>query len=611
MTSTASLYLAYKTEEEYKLLPRFSRVWLIFLAVIFLCTYTVNAQSDSLISEKGTIITSALKDSLNDSEKLSSDSSTKKVRIDSLRNIVEGYPVIVNLTDTLFVVHSSIGESSPKKRAKNITNKIIQLQKDDFVKIDSILVVETDNTFDIVYGEAIIIKISSADAAWYDKSQSDLANELSVKIKESIIKSKEEHGLVKLLQRIGLALLVLVILRLVFWLIGKGNTFLFGYITKQEGKLSRKLSYGDYTFLTPERIMRSNLFALKILRWFLYALFAYFALSIIFNIFPFSRAWSHALFQLIWTPLKDTMIAAWEYLPNLFTVVVIIFVMKYFIRFIKYIFAEIETEKLKISGFYSDWARPTFALVRLMLYAFTLVLIFPYLPGSDSDIFKGVSIFIGVLLSLGSSSAVGNMIAGLMITYMRPFKIGDRIEIAGVSGDVVEKTLLVTRLKTSKNEVITIPNSSILSGNTKNYTLKANEEGLIIHTTVTIGYDVPWKDVYRALIDAALNTEMILKEPQPFVLQTSLDDFYVSYQINAYTKEASRQARLYSYLHQNIQNVFNERAIEILSPHYRADRDGNMTTIPADYLPRDYKPPSFKVSVEKDEKRQNSDDPKG
>ncbi|MGB5481618.1 MAG: mechanosensitive ion channel family protein, partial [Eudoraea sp.] len=247
----------------------------------------------------------------------------------------------------------------------------------------------------------------------------------------------------------------------------------------------------------------------------------------------------------------------------------------------------------------------------LMLYAFTLVLIFPYLPGSDSDIFKGVSIFIGILLSLGSSSAVGNMIAGLMITYMRPFKIGDRIEIAGVRGDVVEKTLLVTRLKTPKNEVITIPNSSILSGNTKNYTREANEEGLIIYTTVTIGYDVPWKDVHRALIDAALNTEMILQEPKPFVLQTSLDDFYVSYQINVYTKEASRQARVYSNLHQNIQNVFNERGIEILSPHYRADRDGNMTTIPADYLPGDYKPPSFKASVEKDEKRQNSDDPKG
>jgi len=160
---------------------------------------------------------------------------------------------------------------------------------------------------------------------------------------------------------------------------------------------------------------------------------------------------------------------------------------------------------------------------------------------------------------------------------------------------------LVTRLRTPKNEVITIPNSSVLSGNTINYTSEANERGLIIHTTITIGYDVPWKNIYQALIDAALKTEMILKEPKPFVYQTSLDDFYVSYQINAYTKEASRQARLYSILHQNIQDVCNERGIEILSPHYRAERDGNMTTIPAHYLSKEGKAPSFKVKPGKDE----------
>jgi small-conductance mechanosensitive channel len=275
--------------------------------------------------------------------------------------------------------------------------------------------------------------------------------------------------------------------------------------------------------------------------------------------------------------------------------------MKYFIRFIRYIFSEIETEKLKVPGFYSDWARPTFGIIKLFLYAFMIVLIFPYLPGSDSAIFKGVSIFIGVLFSLGSSSAVGNMIAGLMITYMRPFKIGDRIKIAGVAGDVVEKTILVTRVRTPKNEIITIPNSSVLSGNTVNYTSETNETGLIIHTTITIGYDVPWKIVHQALIDAALKTDMILQDPKPFVRQTSLDDFYVSYQINAYTKEASKQAYLYSCLHQNIQDVCNEIGIEILSPHYRAGRDGNMTTIPAQYLSKGYKAPSFKVKLEKDE----------
>ena len=193
------------------------------------------------------------------------------------------------------------------------------------------------------------------------------------------------------------------------------------------------------------------------------------------------------------------------------------------------------------------------------------------------------------------------MVAGLVITYMRPFKIGDRIKIGDITGDVIEKTMLVTRIRTIKNEEITIPNSSVLSGNTTNYSTNANTQGLIVHTTVTIGYDVPWKDMHQALIDAALKTEFIMPDPKPFVLQTSLDDFYVSYQINAYTREASKQAVIYSNLHQNIQDICNERGIEILSPHYRAARDGNNITIPAGYLPKDYKAPTFGITISKDE----------
>jgi small-conductance mechanosensitive channel len=233
-----------------------------------------------------------------------------------------------------------------------------------------------------------------------------------------------------------------------------------------------------------------------------------------------------------------------------------------------------------LSGFHADWAMPTYSIVRFILYAFMFVLIFPYLPGSDSNIFRGVSVFLGLLISLGSSSVIANMMAGLVITYMRPFKIGDRIKIGEISGDVLEKTLLVTRIKTVKNEIVTIPNSSILTGNTTNYTVLSKAEGLIIHTTLTIGYDVPWNNVHEALIEAALKTKMILKNPKPFVLQTSLDDFYVSYQLNAFINKPVKQALIYSNLHQHIQDVFNEKGIEILSPHYRAERDGNMSTIP-------------------------------
>jgi small-conductance mechanosensitive channel len=191
-------------------------------------------------------------------------------------------------------------------------------------------------------------------------------------------------------------------------------------------------------------------------------------------------------------------------------------------------------------------------------------------------------------------------VAGLVLTYMRLFKIGDRVKIGEVVGDVIEKSMLVTRVRTIKNEIISIPNSTVMNSHTVNYSSDAPEKGLIIHSTVTIGYDVPWKDMHQALIDAALKTELVLHEPKPFVLQTSLDDFYVSYEINAYIKEPNKQATIYSNLHQNIQDTCNERGIEILSPHYRAARDGNMTTIPADYLPKDYKAPGFNINLKKD-----------
>lgn len=229
-----------------------------------------------------------------------------------------------------------------------------------------------------------------------------------------------------------------------------------------------------------------------------------------------------------------------------------------------------------------------------------VVVIFPYLPGSDSPIFQGVSVFLGVLFTFGSSGSLSNVVAGLVLTYMRLFKIGDRVKIGDVIGDVIEKSLLVTRIRTIKNEIISIPNSTVMSSHTINYSSDTVDKGLIMHTTVTIGYDVPWKEIHQALLNAADRTDLLLKEPKPFVLQTSLDDFYVSYQINAYTKEANKQTNIYSQLHCNIQDCCNEMGIEILSPHYRAARDGNHTTIPANYLNKEYQAPEFNVKIKKD-----------
>ena len=208
---------------------------------------------------------------------------------------------------------------------------------------------------------------------------------------------------------------------------------------------------------------------------------------------------------------------------------------------------------------------PTFHIVRFLLYAFMIAMIYPYLPGSDSGVFQGISVFVGLIVSLGSSTVIGNIIAGLVITYMRPFKMGDRIKLNDTTGDIIEKTPLVTRIRTPKNEVVTVPNSFIMSSHTVNYSTSAREYGLIIHSEVSIGYDVPWRQVNQILIDAALNTPGVVDDPRPFVLETSLSDWYPVYQINAYIKEAHKMSQIYSDLHQTIQDKFNEAGIDIMS----------------------------------------------
>ena len=220
-------------------------------------------------------------------------------------------------------------------------------------------------------------------------------------------------------------------------------------------------------------------------------------------------------------------------------------------------------------------------IVQLVVVAALVTIVSEVLKAFAYDVNKQLSVFVGLIISLGSSTVIGNIIAGLVITYMRPFKLGDRIQLNETTGNVIKKTPFVTRLRTPKNEVVTIPNSFIMSSHTTNYSVSARQYGLIIHSTVTIGYDVPWRQVHQLLINAARQTTGVLPEPKPFVLETELSDYYPCYQINAYIKDADKLGDIYSDLHQNIQDVFNEAGVEIMSPHYFAGRDGSASTIPA------------------------------
>lgn len=272
------------------------------------------------------------------------------------------------------------------------------------------------------------------------------------------------------------------------------------------------------------------------------------------------------------------------YIPDLITIIVIGVIFRYLLKFLKALALELQSGALTLPGFFPDWALPTYQILRVLLLTFMVIVIFPYLPGAESPIFKGVSVFIGVLFTFGSAGALGNIVAGLVLTYMRSFTVGDRVKIGEVAGDIIEKSLLVTRIRTVKNEVISVPNSQVMNSHTINYSMDAPEKGLIIHTNITMGYDIPWQRVHELALAAAAKVEWLESEPIPFVLQSSLDDFYVTYQVNAYTKSPNKQALIYSELHKHLLDVFHAADIELLSPHFRAMRDGSNREMPPDLV---------------------------
>ncbi|MGB0881495.1 MAG: mechanosensitive ion channel family protein [Vicingaceae bacterium] len=382
---------------------------------------------------------------------------------------------------------------------------------------------------------------------------------------------------------IALAAGAVLFLILVIYGINKVFNLIYKKIFGLAGDKIKGLSLKNYQFLTPEYTAKLIVGGFKILRLLILLIVFYFWLPLLFSIFPWTKDISDALIGYTIDPLKTLGTSFINYLPSLFFIVIVFIIVRYINKVIKFFAKEITNERLKIDGFYKEWAKPTSIIVKLIVYVFAIVLVFPYLPGSDSPAFQGVSIFMGVLLSLGSTGFVANAVGGLMIIYMRPFIIGDVVKIGDNVGTVISKGMLVTRLNTPKNEEISVPNKMVVEHQIVNYSSEEKGAGVFMHTTVTIGYDVEWRLVHQVMIEAATRTEDILEDPKPFVLQTALNDFSVAYELNAYSKNPARMGAIYSELHQNLQDCFNENGIEILSPHYRVERVINESTIPEKY----------------------------
>jgi len=378
----------------------------------------------------------------------------------------------------------------------------------------------------------------------------------------------ENQDLIFLMEKLGLAAVIIVGQALLIWLVWLIFKKISTKIQIDSGHKFKALSIRNLKILSAKQIIKVILFLLRIAKYLITFFQLFITVPILFSLFPATKDLGSTIFSYILDPLKRISLGIAGYIPNLITIVIILLITRYVLRGLKFFAKQIANGRMVIPGFYADWAWPTFNILRVLLYAFTIALIYPYLPGSESRVFQGVSVFVGVIFSLGSSSAVSNLVAGLVITYMRPFKIGDRIKIRDIVGYVTEKSPFVVRLRNTKNENITFPNLTVLNSEVINYNTSGEENGLILHAKVTMGYDVPWRTVHEILLKAAAKTTHIEEHPEPYVLQSSLDDFYATYEINVFTKEIDRVTIIYSLLYQNIQDEFSDAGISMYAPHY-------------------------------------------
>lgn len=321
----------------------------------------------------------------------------------------------------------------------------------------------------------------------------------------------------------------------------------------------------------------------------------YAVLSAGFGFFPRTSGLAWRLLKQMILPLGHFAQALVDYLPSGMVLVLVVFVTRSVLKVLSGIFASLAQGEQSHDRFDPDWAEPTYTLVRLGVLAFALVLAFPYLPGAGSEAFKAVGLFVGVLVSLGGSGTVGNVLSGAILTYARTYRVGDVVKLGEDSGVVVHRGLLTTRLRSFKDEEIVVANATVMAGRIVNYSaqVKGGAGGLRLHTTVSIGYATPWPEVHACLLEAARRSEGILKAPAPFVLQSKLDDFYVVYELNAHTLQPERMLDLYDALHRNIQDTFAEAGIEIMSPHIFMHRDGHGEALPG-------KPPSRGFRMERE-----------
>jgi small-conductance mechanosensitive channel len=471
---------------------------------------------------------------------------------------------------TLFTVRGTSSYPAPV-RAAAIAERIRGVARDATISPDSLEIVPSGIGLDIRAGNTVLIGVVPADANLESVRLETLASAHKRRIGAAIAQYREDREPRKLLRGLGLALLASLVfvaltlfLRVVFRRLG---SVLERRVQAQVATFPK----GGLQFVQGKQLWDATMATLRGVHLILVLVLVYFWLEFVLVQFPWTRGVGEQLLGFVVDPLTSIGEGFLDFVPNLLFLIVLVIVIRYGLRLFKLYFSALERGTAQLSGFEPAWSMPAYKLVRALAIALALVMAYPYLPGAGSEALQGVSVFAGLLLSLGATSAVGNLIAGYINTFGRVFRLGDIIKVGDVTGEVTETRLLTTRVRTIKNEEVTIPNGTIINNQVVNYSALAASRGLILHTEVGIGYEVPWRQVHAMLEEAARRTPGLLPDPPPFILQRQLGDFAVVYQLNGYSGTARGMATIRSTLHQNVLDVFNEYGVQIMTPAYEGD----------------------------------------
>jgi small-conductance mechanosensitive channel len=507
-----------------------------------------------------------------------------------------GVPVRLD-GETVFEVRSPLGPFTVEERARAAERRLLRIAEDPFYSEELFGIQEGAGTAAISYRGETVGVVTIEDAARTGGTPGEVASRGLQIAKEAVARYRERR-LPQARLRGGI-LLGAATLLLVGLLVGLRRTHRrLAARVEAQPESGLPLQIRERLRVRGHELVSIELRGLRLLRAAITALALVVYLQFAFAVIPLTRGFALSVLEYLLDPVRTIGRGFLAHVEGLFSILVIVVLTRYLLKALRWLLTGVAGGVVRLPGVSPEWALPLYKLTRLAVLALAAVMIYPYVPGSETAAFRGISLFAGALFTLGATGTAGNLVGGLVLSFMGAFRVGDRIQIGEVTGDVIETTLLLTRIRTIKNEVVTVPNATVFTGQLVNYSVEASREGLILHTSVTIGYDAPWRQVHELLVQAARRTSGILPEPAPFVLQTALNDFFVTYEINAYTRQANDMVNIYGELHQHIQDAFNAAGVEIMSPHFASLRDGNPSTIPGSHRRASEPPRRFAPGVE-------------